>query len=245
VVVLAEAVAVPGDIVGFLLSALLIAICFLLAFLVMKFGGKSGAKRGSQTGSEAARKIIHIGVSNWFFIYYYCFQTTVWPIVGLAAFAIINFILTLTGAFSAVIGKESTKRSWGVVYYPLSIIVLILFVKWGLGTKVDLGCALLGMGYGDGLAALLGQKFGKTKLTKGSKKTLLGSVTLLLMVAVIVFALKLWLGFGCSFGGCVWWTLALCSLGIGLAASIAEAVTPLGLDNVSVPIVVFLLAGLI
>ena len=239
----------PGDLVGFLLSALLIAVCFLLASLragsSSEIGTPSGSRSELSTRSELARKIIHIGVSNWFFIYYYCFQTTVWPIVGLATFAIINFILTLTGAFSAVIGKESVKRSWGVVYYPLSIIVLILFVKWGLGTKVDLGCALLGMGYGDGLAALIGQKFGKTKLTKSSKKTLLGSVTLLLVVAVIVFALKLWLGFGGSFGGCTWWALALCSLGIGLAASIAEAVTPLGLDNVSVPIVVFLLAGLI
>ena len=243
----------PGDLAGVLLSAGLIAICFLAAFLVVRFGkrggtvcGAAGAGAAGSGGSvgvssaELARKIVHIGVSNWFFIYYFCFESPFWAIVGLAVFAVINFILTATGVFSAVVGNSVAKRSWGVVYYPLSIILLILFVKWGLGSKVDLGCALLGMGYGDGLAALIGQRFGKKKVFSGSKKTLMGSVTMLLVVALVVIGLKMCFGTALA-----WWALVLCSLGIGLAACLAEAVTPLGLDNVSVPIVVFLLAGLV
>ena len=224
----------PGDLEGFLLSGLLIGLCMGLAFLVVKFGSK---KLGSLR-SEIARKIVHIGVSNWFFIYYYCFQDIIWPIVGLGAFAILNFVLTLNGTYGAVLGKGSAKRSWGVVYYPLAVILLLVLLELGVGSKVDVGCGLLCMGYGDGLAALCGLKFGTKKLFKGSKKTVAGSVTMLLVVALVVFTLK-------RFYGVFSWALLGWSLLIGLVAAGLEAVTPLGLDNISVPVVVFLMAALV
>lgn len=236
-VVLAEVVAVHGDLVGFLLSGALVAFFLALALLVVRCGKE---KLGSSC-SEIARKIVHIGVSNWFFIYYFCFETSFWAIVGLAAFAILNFVLTLSGAFAAIIGKQSEERSWGVVYYPLSLILLLLFVHFGYGEKADVGCALLGMGYGDGFAALIGQKFGKRKVLKNSKKSLVGSLTMWIIVFLIVFFLKLWL----SSSNVSIFALALYSILIGFVASVAEAITPLGLDNVSVPVVVFLLASLI
>ncbi len=223
----------PGDLIGFLLSAALIALCFLLSFLVVKHGEGQGR-------FEIARKIVHIGVSNWFFIYYYCFEGIVWPLVGLGLFALINFILTVSGAYSAIIGASSVKRSWGVVYYPLAIIVLLILLALGFGTETALGCAILGMGYGDGLAALIGQKFGQKKVFAGSKKTMLGSVTLLLVVMLIVCVLNVWLA-----GKPLDINLVAWSLLIGFVSAIFEAVTPLGLDNVTVPVVIFLLAGLI
>ena len=230
-----------GDLLGFALSGLLIVLCMSLAYLVVKHGDK---KFGSLK-SEVARKIVHIGVSNWFFIYYYCFETFVWPASGLALFAVINFVLTANGSYSKIIGKESTKRSWGVVYYPLAVIVLLVLHELGVGTRLDVGCGLLGMGYGDGLAALIGAKYGKSKLSKNSKKTVLGSVTMLLVVAIILFAVK------SGFGGVseAWamgtFGLVLFSLSVGLTAAIFEAVTPFGLDNISVPIVIYLMAGLV
>lgn len=224
----------PGDLVGFLLSGLLIGLCMGIALFVVKFGSKSlGSLR-----LEIARKIVHIGVSNWFFIYYYCFQTIVWPIVGLGAFAVLNFVLTLNGTYGAVLGTSQAKRSWGVVYYPLAVILLLVLLELGVGSKVDVGCGLLGMGYGDGLAALVGMKFGNKKLFKGSKKTVAGSVAMMLVVALIVFALK------SAYGACTWGLFGW-SLVVGLVSSVSEAVTPLGLDNISVPVVVFLMAALV
>ncbi len=244
----------PGDLLGFALSGLLIALCLGAAYLVVKkggagafgsgagvgFAGSSGASSGAMR-SEVARKIVHIGVSNWFFIYYYCFETFVWPVVGLGLFAVINFVLTASGAYEAILGKAGAKkRSWGVVYYPLAVIALLVLLELGVGSKVDVGCGLLGMGYGDGFAALIGAKYGKKKLYKGAKKTVLGSVSMLLIVAVLVLGLKcLYLGLGLSL------TLVLLSLLAGFVAAVFEAVTPFGLDNISVPIVVFLMAGLI
>lgn len=234
---LEEAAAVHGDLLGFILSAGLVGLCMVLAFFVIRFGKK---KFGSSC-SEIARKIVHIGVSNWFFIYYFCFETSLWAIVGLAFFAVFNFVLTVSGGFSAIIGKQSETRSWGVVYYPLSLILLILLVEHGLGTKVDVGCALLGMGYGDGFAAILGSKYGQKKVFKNSEKSVVGSVTMWIIVSLLVFILKLWLeDLSISI-----FVLAICSILIGFVSSVAEALTPLGLDNVSVPIVVFLLASLI
>ena len=254
----------PSDLVGVLLSAALIFLCMGVAFLVAKAGGKAfradaSCDKASRAEAscfeslrgEVARKIVHIGVSNWFFIYYFCFTSSLWAIVGLGAFALINFFLTASGAFSAIFGKQAQKRSWGVVYYPLSLILVLILYELGLGSKLDVGCAILGMGYGDGLAALVGLKWGKKKLFEGfagkaflgetfsrSKKTVLGSVTMWVVVALIVFALKSF-SCGCSLA------LAFFSLLIGLVAAIFEAITPFGLDNISVPVVIFLMAGLV
>ena len=241
-----------GDLGGVLLSALLIGFCMGVAFLVAKAGGaretvasctEAGDKafRAGVFRAEVARKIVHIGVSNWFFIYYFCFTSSLWAIVGLGAFALINFFLTASGAFSASFGKQAQKRSWGVVYYPLSLILVLVLYELGLGSKLDVGCAILGMGYGDGLAALVGLKWGKKKLFEGfagSKKTVLGSLTMWAVVALIVFVLKSF-SCGCSLA------LAFFSLLIGLVAAIFEAITPFGLDNISVPVVIFLMAGLV
>ncbi len=236
-VALAEEAAVHGDILGFLLSVVLVGLCMVLALLVVRFGKK---QLGSSC-SEIARKIVHIGVSNWFFIYYFCFESSLWAIVGLAFFAIINCVLTASGKFAAIIGKQSDIRSWGVVYYPLSLILLIAFVHFGLGDKADVGCALLGMGYGDGFAAILGQKYGKKKVSENSEKSVVGSVTMWIIVSLLVFFLKLWL---CNLSVSIF-ILAIYSLFVGFVASVVEAFTPLGLDNVSVPVVVFLLSSLI
>lgn len=234
---LAEVVDVPGDLLGFILSAVLVGFCLLLALIVVRLGKK---KLGDSC-SEIARKIVHIGVSNWFFVYYFCFETSLLAIVGLATFTVLNFVLTVSGGFSAIIGKQSETRSWGVVYYPLSLILIIGLVALGLGDKVDVGCALLGMGYGDGFAAILGQKYGKKKVSKNSEKSIVGSVTMWVIVSLFVFFLKLWL---CNLSVSIF-ILAIYSLVIGFIASAVEAITPLGLDNVSVPVVVFLLSSLI
>ncbi len=236
-VALAEVVAVHGDLLGFFLSACLVGFCMVMALLVVRFG----KKKLGHSCSEIARKIVHIGVSNWFFIYYYCFETGIWAIVGLAFFAVLNFVLTISGGFASIIGKQSETRSWGVVYYPLSLILLILLVEFGIGDKVAVGCALLGMGYGDGFAAILGQKFGKKKVFKHSDKSVVGSVTMWIIVSLIVFALKFWL---CDLSLSIF-VLAICSIIVGFVSTVAEALTPLGLDNVTVPVVVFFLASLI
>ena len=77
-----------GDVWGLVLSVLLIGFFLGVSFLIVKFG----KKRLGDSCSEVARKVVHIGVSNWFFIYCYVFETDIWPIAGLAVFTVMNAV---------------------------------------------------------------------------------------------------------------------------------------------------------
>lgn len=252
---LEEAEAVHGDALGVVLSVCLIGMCGVLALLVVRLGRrKQSAGIANPAASvalypEIARKVVHIGVSNWFFVYCFVFERSFWAIVGLCSFAAFNAVLNATGAMGTLFAQSSSKRNWGMVYYPLSVVLLIVLANCGFGDRVCVGCALIGMGYGDGLAAIVGMRFGRHAIgfphgkgngaEKRSRKTVEGSLTMFFAVLVSFVLLNVALG-----GSGV-----MRSLGFGLLAAFvstfAEAYTPAGLDNVSVPLLIYLAAVLV
>ena len=223
-----------GDALGLLLSVLLIALCLALAYVVTRFG----RRLFGDSCPEVARKVVHIGVSNWFFIYCYVFESDLWPIVGLASFALINAYMNVSGLLGKLMGQDSTKRNWGLVQYPLSIIILIALKSMGIGDMVALGCAVLSMGYGDGLASLVGRSLKSRRLGSWTKKTIAGSLTMACITFIIVIILNISIG-GTSFSSNLVLTAAL----VSVVATAVEAFTPFGLDNLSVPISIHLLLG--
>ena len=198
------------------LWSLALILCCIVAGLLCKGLDESG---------EIARKVVHIGVCNWYFIYAAGLVEDLHAIVALSVFAVVNF---------ALLGKVLGKRSLGLALYPVSVILMIVFIDLGLGTVFDLGCGLLVMGYGDGFAALIGKAFGKKKISKKSSKTLLGSVVMFLVSFIVLFLMCL-----LTEQATVWVTLG-CSL-VALAATLVEAFTPGGVDNITVCAVVFFL----
>ena len=225
-----------GDIWGLLLSVALILSCLISSFLVARHGRKAFG----DLCPEIARKIVHIGVSNWFFIYCHVFESDLWPIIGLAGFAVINAVMNMSGGLHVLMGQESTKRNWGLVQYPISIIILIMLRHFGVGDMVCVGCGVLGMGYGDGLASIVGMKVSSKNLPGKTRKTVAGSITMACITFVVVFLLNIFYKQGVEMT-----RLVLVSLLAGVCASFVEAYTPFGLDNISVPLTIYLIAGLI
>lgn len=222
------------DIIGVIYSVILITFCIALSFVV----SRKGKKVFGDLCSEVARKIVHIGVANWFFIYVYVFKGIIYPIIGLGVFAFLNGILNVKGYLKPLMGQENKKRNWGLVQYPVSIIIMLLLSCYNVGDLAALGCGLLGMGYGDGLASLCGMKFGKTKLYKGSDKSVIGSVVMTITVFIIVSLIQMVYG-AFPFGMGLIFVYALL---IGLIASTLEAITPYGLDNLSVPLAIYFMS---
>ena len=232
----AEEADMPGDVLGLILSVVI--VCFFLgtAILITKYGRKS---LGAMC-PEVARKVVHIGVSNWFFIYAHVFESDIWPIVGLAGFTVINYILNVSGGLHVVMGQDNRKRNWGLVQYPIAIIILILLKHFGVGDVVCVGCAVLGMGYGDGLASLVGMNVKSPRLPGKSRKTVAGSVTMVLVTFVIFVVLNLVYRQGIATSKVI-----LIGLLTAVCATLVEAYTPFGLDNLSVPLTIFLLSWLV
>jgi len=210
-----------SDLFIFLYSSLFIIICISAVYVIhLKLG----------LSAEVLRKLVHIGVSNWYF-FYLKFNSATAPITGLAIAAILIFFCIFYKIPQRFFGAAAKERSWGLLYYPLSIIVLIILVQYNVINKVSLGCGLLSMGYGDGLAAIVGTKWGKMKISKMTgKKSWKGTFTMFVVCFIICFLLKGW---------------SPVLLAVALAGAAIEALSPLGLDNVTVPIGIALLVEFI
>lgn len=225
-----------GDLAGVLLSVALIGVCMGLSAVIARYGRKTFGN----LCPEVARKMVHIGVSNWFFIYAHVFETDLWPVLGLAGFAVINAVMNVTGGLHAVMGQDSRKRNWGLVQYPVSIILLIAMRHYGVADMVCVGCGILGMGYGDGLASLVGMKVRSGRLPGRTKKSIAGTLTMALVTFSVVVILNLTYRTGVPVPRVV-----LTALLTGVCSAAVEAYTPFGLDNISVPLTICLLSGLV
>lgn len=202
-----------GDVIGVILSVLLIGIAFAVSYLIKL------KKPVSPVQSECARKAIHICVSNWFFIYVYVMDT-VWPgIAGLLSFALINYFLEK---------KVYRTNRWGVVYFPISIVTMLLLCDvFSVGNHQALGCGILTMGYGDGLAAIAGVSIKGRKIPFSKSKSYAGSIVMFAVSTLVVLLIT-----SCP---------VYLALLLGFVSVICEAYAPFGLDNIFVPVIMYLL----
>ena len=209
------------NIIGLLVSYLFI---FLVIFV---------AKFFEKLGKEASRKFIHIMLSNWWFIAMWFFKDPIWAAIGPISFVIINWLSYKKDIISVMERTEDKKDGLGTVYYALSLLILVI-LTFGIFKRTELGLAsILIMGYGDGFAAVFGKAI-KSKEYKvgGTTKTLVGSATMFLVTYVIVGILFAYLGVTA-------WCLK--AILIGAILTVVEAVSIKGTDNITVPIMSFLL----
>ena len=183
--------------------------------------------RRISTTSELARKVVHIGSGNVILLAWWL-QIPAW--IGISASIIASIIALLSYYIPFLPGINSVgRRSWGTFFYAVSIGVLIAWF-WPLKQFQYAAIGILVMTWGDGLAGLIGQQFGKHLYEIwGMKKSWEGSLTMAL-TSYIVSSLVL-----LSVQGNVWQTW-LVSVAIALVATVLEAFSKLGIDNFTVPL---------
>lgn len=209
-----------SDISSLLISAIFVCIVVLISFLLKRYTSLSG---------ETIRKFIHISVSNWAFILVYGFDDIRYAMAGPAAFIFINAFFVYSG-MGRVLGMGERKRFNGLIYFPLSLLVLVALYYNGIVEGPDVIAGILIMGYGDGLAGLIGSAWGHHKYTV-MKCTKSWEGTCVMFIVSLLIALLA--GNGAY------------SLLIALLATALEALTPFGLDNITVPILSSLAGALL
>ena len=207
--------------------ALVYSFAFIIAVIALAFV----LYRTMHLSSESVRKIIHIGVSNWVFILVWCFDDVRFAVVGPVAFIILNAVFVHSGA-AGLLGMGDRRRDNGLVYFPFSLLVMTLLYYRGLIQAHDVIAATLVMGYGDGLAALVGSQIGRHRYSvlNASKSWEGTAVMLIVSIAVIAIFTPY---------------PALKVLVMAVVATLFEALTPLGLDNITVPLLTALSGALI
>ncbi|MCR5731513.1 MAG: hypothetical protein K6G51_01025 [Sphaerochaetaceae bacterium] len=213
---------VEGELLGLILSLVFLVAIIALGFL---------AKLSGRFSPESVRKIIHIGVSNWILISAKYLSTFWVTLLGPILFTLLNTLFVYSGA-SKVLGMGDRKRDNGLIYFPISIIVLYLLKYSNVIALEDVVLGVLVMGYGDGLAALIGKKFGSHKFSlMKANKSVEGCLVMFVVTCILTLVIKN--------------TELSKVLIIAIVATLLEAITPLGFDNITVPIITGLLGGLI
>jgi phytol kinase len=191
--------------------------------------------------SDLTRKLIHIGAGMWVFGILALFERWQVGIIPFATFILVNAALW---RYRVVKAMDAADSSPGTVYFAI-VITALFALLWRPEGPVDRVAAaaagIMAMTWGDALAALAGKAFGRRRYTVGrSTRTIEGSavmlaasfaamlLTLLLLPGSPLAPLAEPLGAG----------RALAAAGLGaLAVTAAEAVSPHGTDNLSVPLV--------
>ncbi len=202
----------------------LIATIYSFIYILLVIGVAFLLYRFTRIGSEGVRKFIHILVSGWVFILVGMYDSLAWSVVGPVSFIVINALFVYSG-FSKYLGMGNRKRDNGLIYYPFSILVLIICRYNGLIDDRIVIASVLMMGFGDGLAALIGSRFGKHGYSFiGGKKSVEGTLTMFLVSLLILFIL---------YSEGPWYMV----LAVALLSTVLENLTPLGFDNITVPLI--------
>ncbi|MGB3491739.1 MAG: diacylglycerol/polyprenol kinase family protein [Elainellaceae cyanobacterium] len=194
-------------------------------------GGVGGvalvARRWGNVSSETLRKIVHIGTGN-VIILAWLLQVPAW--MGIVASILFSSVTLLSYRFPILPLLDSVgRKSLGTFFYALSIgILMALFWAADMPHYVVLGVLI--MSWGDGLAALVGQRWGRHQYQVfGMKKSWEGSMTMAIASAIVsVLVLGSTYGFSVAVFGI--------AIAIALAATALESFSTLGIDNLTVPL---------
>ena len=193
-------------------------------------------KKQKKIKASTIRKFVHIGVSFWFFIYseYMLDINPIYLIIAISGVLFCEIYSIVSGKLEVFRWKGNNK--WGTVFYLISLEILLSFTAI---SEINLsleafGAGFLAMGFGDGFAGFFGQLIKGKKIPGLKNKTIIGS---LIMFFVTLFSIFLVYGNGSDY-----WALYLL---VAFIATVLEAISPNGLDNISVPIITALFANAI
>jgi uncharacterized protein (TIGR00297 family) len=203
-----------------------------LSSVPLAAGSAPGASRLSR--GEVLRKLVHMGVGGLAFLLR--FLGPLWG-AACALVAVLFNLLLLPRLGGRKLWREAeTLRggSWGIVLYPVAVLLLVLTFH----RRLEVAAAVWGvLAFGDGMASLAGMALGRRKLPWNPRKSWMGSLAYVVFGTLGASGLLLWTApgrYAVAFALAAGFATAL----LGAAVeSIPQALD----DNISVP----LLAGLL
>ena len=204
-----------------------IALITAFIYVFAMIGVAEGLRKWRGYSVEFTRKFIHIAVGMWAYGAVLMFERRTFAIIPPLSFVAINAFSYWQGTFKAM--ETGEKGQLGTIYFPISFTALI----WLLWDRPHLLVAsLMPMTWGDALAAVVGRRIGRRRYTvAGSTRSLEGSAVMLLVswLATLVPLMLLApepIALGAAIGA---------AAATALGAMIVEAVSPWGIDNLTVP----------
>jgi len=179
---------------------------------------------------EGSRKFLHIMTGNIAFLLPVFVTKEVMAFLAAGPFILFTFLMSPYTPIKKIRGKTSAAgHGMGLVYYSITWTILAYLF---FDNMVVIAIGILSMSYGDGLASVIGIKFGKKKYkVLGDEKSYVGSFSMFIFTFITMIVALFYYNINVTF------YLILVLLFIAFIASIVEGLTPKGLDNLTVPFV--------
>ncbi|MBM3130294.1 MAG: phosphatidate cytidylyltransferase [Chloroflexi bacterium] len=202
-----------------------LALLIAFAYVSLVLGVSEVLRRGFKLSVDLTRKFVHIAVGMIAFPLVLLFQAWQFAIIPPLVFIGVNYVSYRRQIFS---GMETGERGQlGTVYFPISFSILIPLL-WS--SPALLVASLMPMTWGDAFAALIGQRFGARKFAiLGQTRSLEGTLAMLVFSWLAVFLTLIFFAQPAA-------PSFIIALVVALSASIVEALSPFGMDNLTVPL---------
>jgi phytol kinase len=214
----------------------LLCLCYFYVIAIIALTGKINYR----LPKSLSRKFLHIMIGNLIFIIPF-FSFNVFPVnfpfFVAAPFIVLTFLVSKASPIKSISNRmpgladvTGGGHGFGLVLYAVSYTILALLFSTN---PYVIAAGIIPMAFGDAAASLVGQKFGRHQYDLFSKKSLEGSTAMFtvcflsLLLSLLFFSYL----YPISTPKCV-----LAALGVAAVATACEALTPKGLDNLTVPL---------
>lgn len=188
---------------------------------------------------ELSRKFAHIMIGNWYVIAILLFRTLIHSLIVPAFFAFLSiYSICFKGKANIITSllRKEQGSGLGIILFPISLMIILTISFINYNSFVPGGIGVMALTYGDSAAALIGKKFPILSFSIGKrKKTLSGCMAMFFfsMISILAFGrlFYLYLPVKITF---------LPLLFFSITAVIVEMITPFGIDNLSIPVSIFI-----
>lgn len=199
-----------GDIIGLILVYVYVILLLVVSEKVIK------------KHPNFSRKFLHIMVGNILFILPLFQSRWVMALLVAAPFILLTFLISPYSPLKIKDRISGSGHGLGLVYYAISWTVLAL-IFFDQPWIIAVGIAA--MSYGDGMASLVGMKYGQIKYNlTGDTKSLEGSLTMFIVLIGMLWVVLTYYAVPAN---------PLVIVTVALVATIFEGLTPKGLDNIT------------
>lgn len=200
--------------------ALGVSFLFVLGIL----GLSTALTKVVKVSTAVSRKIVHISVGHWIILAMLVFNDLRFLVVTPIVFIGVNYLSFRYKIFDVM---EQDDDSFGTVWYAVSLFILSTAGFLLKDPRIAI-IGILAMAYGDGFAALIGQKWGKHKWRMPyENKSIEGSATMFGLTFIVVVITQQVMQGTFSFVEATW---------ISGIVTLVELMAKKGKDNLTVPI---------
>jgi phytol kinase len=214
-------------------NVILMVLCYVYILFIIFVSGKMD--KFLHISQKASRKFLHAMIGNLPFIIPF-FTSNIYPVLVAAPFILVTFFASpyspvenINKRLKGLADLTEEGHHLGLVFYAVSYTFLAFFFA---SKPYVIAAGILPMAYGDSLASIVGERYGRRRYKLVAEKSLEGSAAMFLG-SLFSFTISL-IFFSAVYQFSVYEKIVP-ALAVATVAALVESISPMSFDNLTVP----------